>query len=334
MRIKFLEALYTKVFINIIVENHQSTVYIEVCAKDKVINTVHKKFDTVGINSKMYELISLYTKESPFNYISVLDKAPSQGAIPTCVSSEMGKYADMSAAKYICVLKEWAVYTPEYDLNAIKNEYRSIGVDFIFSPFLIIRKFFKDKIQSTLAMFILVEDSHISLSVFDSSKLLYAKYLDMQSSKEDELLMDSSLVEEDEDLDSIDLNDINIDYGSESLDDFSNIEDLDVIDDIDEFAEALDIEKIVIHDEVQSDSDEFNEDYQRFLLIQSSLNSFYKDEKYESQFVEKVYVADSIGLSGDLKRYLEEEMFLSVFVRKIDLSVEVCEMAKAELNEI
>jgi hypothetical protein len=334
MRIKFLEALYTKVFINIIVENHQSAVYIEVCSKDKVINTVYKKFDTVGINSKMYELINLYIKESPFNYISVLDKSPSQGAIPTCVNSEMGKYGDMSSVKYICVSKEWAAYTAEYDLNAIKNEYRSIGVDFIFSPFLIIRKFFKDKIESTLAMFVLVEDSHISLSIFDNSKLLYAKYLDMQSSKEDELLMDSSLVEEDEDLDSIDLTDISIDYGSESLDDFSNIEDLDVIDEIDEFAEALDIEKIVIRDDVHSDSDEFNEDYQRFVLIQSSLSSFYKDEKYTSQFVEKVYIADSIGLSGDFKRYLEEEMFLSVFVRKIDLCAEVCEMAKAELNEI
>ena len=44
--------------------------------------------------------------------------------------------------------------------------------------------------------------------------------------------------------------------------------------------------KEIIHksNENEISSDGFNEDYQRFLLIQGSLNSFYKDPKYESQF--------------------------------------------------
>ncbi|MDD3059526.1 MAG: hypothetical protein PHW94_01110 [Sulfurimonas sp.] len=48
--------------------------------------------------------------------------------------------------------------------------------------------------------------------------------------------------------------------------------------------------------------------------------------------MESVYIADGCGVSQDLKRYLEEEMFLSVYVRKIDLAKQVCELAKAELN--
>lgn len=330
MRFKFLEALYTKVFINIIVESSQSIVYIEVSSRDKVIDSIEKKFDTTGMNSKMYELISSYLKESPYCYISVLDKSQSQGAIPSCSSSEMGKYEDMSSAKYVCISKEWAVYTSEYDLNATKHEYRSIGVDFIFSPFVIMTRFFKDKIDTTLAMFVLIEDSNISFSVFDNSRLLYANYLNMQDKKEDDMLMDSSLEDEDLDLDGIELDNVDTDDDMELLEDFSNIEDLDSSDDIDEFAEAADIEEIVHHEDVRSDSDGLNDDYQRFLLIQNALSSYYKDEKYKSQFVEKIYVADAVGLSGDFKRYLEEEMFLSVYVRKIDLSMELCEMAKAE----
>ena len=66
------------------------------------------------------------------------------------------------------------------------------------------------------------------------------------------------------------------------------------------------------------------------MLIQSSINRFYKGFLYDSKFIESAYIADSIGMRGDLKRYLEEEMFLSVFVRHLDLYAEVCEAAKAE----
>lgn len=334
---KFLETLYTKVFINIIVENLRTVVYIEVCSKDNVVDSIHKNFDTTSINAKMYEFISSYSNESPFCYISVLDNSPVQGAIPTSKSSEMGKYADMSAVKSIS-LKDWTVYTSEYDINAIKHEYRSIGVDFIFSPFLIMTKFFKDKIDTTLSMFVLIEDNYLSMCVFDNSKLLYAQYLDMEHHKDDDLLMETSLEEDDEislDVEGIDLDDIDID-DSNSLDDFANIEDLDMSSEIDEFSEAQEIEEIIHKSDDDEDisSEGFNEDYQRFLLIQSSLNSFYKDEKYQSQFIESVYIADGVGVSGNLKGYLEEEMFLSVYVRKIDLAGSVCDMAKAELNEI
>ncbi|MCF6308951.1 MAG: hypothetical protein L3J19_00525 [Sulfurimonas sp.] len=333
---KFLEALYTKVFINIIVENTSTIVYIEICSRDDVIDSIEKSFDTTSINAKIYDFIKSYSRQSPFCYISVLDNSPLQGAIPTSVSSEMNKYVDMSSVKYIA-LKDWAVYTPEYDINAVKHEYRSIGIDFIFSPFLIMFKFFKDKIDSTLSMFVLVEDNYLSLSVFDNSKLLYGEYHDMDNHKDDELLMDSSLDEDDISLEieGIDLDEIDIDNDIDSLDDFANIEDLDISGDIDEFSEAQDIEEIIhAHDEDNISSDGFNEDYQRFLLIQSSLSSFYKDDKYESKFIENIYIADGVGVSSDLKGYLEEEMFLSVYVRKINLGASVCNMAKAELNEI
>lgn len=325
---KILETLYSKVFINIIVKNEQSIVYVEICTGAKVTDSVERTFDTTGMNSKMFEFINGYKKESPYYYISVLDKSPSQGAIPSCVSTEMGKYANMSSAKYIChASNEWAVYTPDYDLNALVNDYRSIGVDFVFSPFIVMTRFFEDKINSTLSMFILVEDNYMSLSVFDNSKLLYADHLDMENSlNEDEMLIETSM---DEDT-LLDIDEIDIDEESEN--DFANIEDLDIIDDMDEFSEAQEIEEIVQNQEDDLDTDGFNEDYKRFSLIQSSLGVFYKDAKYQSQFVETVYIADAVGVSKDLKGYLEEEMYLGVYVRKIDLCSELSAIAKAELQ--
>ncbi|MFA5233111.1 MAG: hypothetical protein WC390_01835 [Sulfurimonas sp.] len=332
---KLFESLYTKVFINIVVENLQTVVYVEVCSNNSVLQSMHKYFDTTAMNSRMYEFIHAYYKESPFCYISILDKSPLQGAVPTCDAKEMSRYCDINSSEYRCFSKDWAFYTSEYDLEAIKHEYRSIGVDFIFSPFAIMANFFKDKIDTTLAMFVLVEDNYISFSVFDNSKLLYAEYLNMEHHKEsDDLSMESPL-DDDEEIslgidEGIDLEEIDIDGNSAGFDDFTNIEDLDNGETIDEFSEEQEIKEIVTKDE-HPPADGFNEDYQRFSLIQSALNTFYKDPKYNSKFIENIYIADGVGVTGELKNYLEEEIFLNVFVRKIDLSVALCGMAKAEI---
>lgn len=331
---KLLESLYTKVFINIIVQNLQTIVYIEVCSRKKVEQSLHRTFETTAINAKMYEFINAYYKASPFCYISILDKSSSQGAIPTCSVSEMAKYCDISSSEHKCYSKDWAYYTSEYDLEAMKHDYRSIGVDFIFSPFVLLANFFKDKIENTLSIFVLLEDSAISFTIFEDTKLLYAEYLNMQRYKNNEdILIDISLDDDDDVMEGIDLEEITIEEGISEFDDFTNIEDLD--DDgggIDEFSESAELEEVNRAEESGNISDSgFNEDYQRFTLIQSALNTFYKDPKYKSQFIETIYIADGVGVSSDLKSYLEEEIFLSVFIRKIDLGSALCDMAKAEI---
>lgn len=336
---KFLETLYSKVFINIVVESLQTVVYVEVRSKKEVLANAHRVFETTSINAKMYDFIRAYFKESPYHYVSILDKSSNQGAVPSCDETVMGKYADMSSVEHKCYEKKWAFYTSEYDLEAIKHEYRSIGTDFIFSPFAVMADFFKDKIDSSLAMFVLVEDNYISFCVFDNSKLLFAEHIDMQHHKEDDdILIDTSL-EDDEislDIEGVDLDDMSISDDSHiSFEDFTNIEDLDEGDDIDEFSQMHDTEEEErVQKDVDISSEGFNDDYQRFSLIQSALNTFYRDPKYESQFIETIYIADGIGVSADLKSYLEEEMFLNVYIRKIDIPSAICDLAKAELDEI
>ena len=133
---------------------------------------------------------------------------------------------------------------------------------------------------------------------------------------------------------SINLEDIDVDEIDE-LEEFGDIEDLDAIEDIDEFAEIKDevqnVTQEVKEEYLPEDDTGFNDDYQRFSLIQDAIRDYYKDDRYNSKFIENIYIADSIGVSSDLKRYLEEEMFLNVYIRQIDLSAEVCDMAKAEL---
>ncbi len=333
---KFFESLYLKVFVNIVVKNTITDVYIELYSKNGLVDSFEDSFNTIKMSEDMLSFISSYTNESPFSYISVLDMSESQGAIPTCSKNRLSYYYDISESEYKCYDEKWTYYTSKSDLYDIERRYKDIGVDFIFSPFSILTNFFKDKVNSKLAMYILVQEGFISLAVFDNSQLLFAKHLNLEKFIEnDELIMDVS--DDILDLeDGIDLEDIDVMDVNDSLEDFSDIEDLDSLEEIDEFSDNKDVEEEFYNedkDELEENEDEgFNEDYQRFSLIQSSINHYYKDDKYESKFIENVYIADGVGISSDLKRYLEEEMFLSVYVRHLELGIEVSELARAEVG--
>ena len=336
---KFYESLYLKALINIVIGHTKTVIYIEMLNKAGVVDSKEETFHTKYLSSEMHEYIQFYIKETPYFYISILDNSLSQGAIPTCSKHKTGYFHDLSASEYKCYNDKWTYYTSKTDVYEIEKVYEKIGVDFIFSPFIVLANFFKDKIDTHLAMYLLIEDGALSLSIFNNSKLLYAEYLDMSLEIEsDALIIDDPIIGEmDLEEDSIDLDDIDSIDDIDELDDFGDIADLDSIDDLDEFDETKDVEEALAESEDQEefpiqDTDGLNEDYQRFSLVQSSINRFYKDEKFASEFLENVYIADGVGVSNDLKKYFEEEMFLNVYIRHIDLASEVCEIAKMELS--
>ncbi len=334
-----LESLYLKVLVNIVVERERTLVHIEMCSKKGTVDEISAEFQTTVLNDQMYDFITEYTKESPYFYISFLDTSIVQGAIPTCEKNRLGYYYDLSMSEYKCFENKWTFYTAKNDIYEIEHKYEDVGIDMIFSPFVVLANFFQDKINNNLAMYALVQDGSISVAVFENSKLLYAEHLDILTGDEAEDIVLGDEVDEDVDLEfdeGINLEDIDVEENMDTLDAFDDIEDLDSLEDINEFSESKDVEEELREsDEVlpeDEESEAFNEDYQRFTLIQTAVAHFYKDDKYESRFIENVYVADCAGVTNDLKKYLEEEMFFNVYVRKADLGIEVCELAKMELG--
>ncbi len=342
---KLFEVLYNKILVNIVVKYTSSDVYIEVLSKSKIIEHTQKNFKTTTLNEAMLAFIHSYTKESPFSYLSILNMSEEQGALSGCDKKILAQNIDCNILEYKCYKNQWAHYSSRVALHDIQKRYKEVGVDYIFSPYSILANFFKEKIGSYCAMFILVEDSYLSLAIYENDELLFAKHLDIQTGveKDEELLSQEMLDDANLALnnhDGIDLEDIDVLDDVESLDDideFGDIEDLDSLEEIDEFSQNQDLEEAFYEVDEKTlpknsnDGENFNEDYQRFSLIQSSLGHYYSDEKYDSKFVESVYVADGIGLSDDLRRYLEEEMFLNVYIRKMSICTEVAELAKMEL---
>lgn len=338
---KFLESFYIKAFINVIISRNETRVFVETFAKGKHLDSYEESFDTTGVNEKMLEYIHNFTKETPFYYISYLDNSDLQGAVPTCVKNEMALYHDLSASEYKCQDKKWTYYTAKTDLYELEKKYQKIGLDFIFSPFTLVSHFFKDKIIEHFAGYILIQEDLITLAVFENATLLYGESITIEAYVAEETL-EESLIEDEEDLDfedeiddGIDLDDISAIDELDSLDDFGDIEDLDNLDDIDDFTQSEDIEE-EFNQEVETITDEpevavSNEDYQRYTLIQNAINRYYHDDKYDSKFLETLYIADSVGVSGVFKQYFEEEMFINTYVRSVDIAQEVSSLSQREV---
>lgn len=335
---RFFSKLYPKIFIAIIVDLAKTDIYVEILSNNKIKKSLFRSFDTTTIDKRIEAFIAEYTKESPYCYIALLDKSPIQGAFPTCTTSKMKDFCDIGSSVYKCFNNDWAYFTSSYELENIKIEYKRVGIDFIFSPFVILAKFFKDRIDSSCAMFLLVEENFLTLAVFKNSKLLYADHIDLEYQKGQKLNVSTSFSSKDDDnldiMGGIDIENIDLDGSGEKFDDLASIEELDISDGFDDFSTTNDSPLKEKEEHHKPKNEVVNNNYERFVLVQNSLNTFYKDKRYNAEFIETLFVADAIGLEHDFKSYVEDEMFLSVHVRKIDLLTTLLEVAKAEVNEL
>ena len=68
-------------------------------------------------------------------------------------------------------------------------------------------------------------------------------------------------------------------------------------------------------------------------MIATRLQEYYEDSRYQNEFVESIYIADCSDSCVDLKRYLEEELFLSVVIRKVTLNEELVALTQEEVRD-
>jgi hypothetical protein len=303
---------------------------------NKIKDTRVKVFEGEELSQNMLSFIHSFRSESPFSYISFLDYSLHQGAIPTCKVDEFLKSSDKDTFTTLCY-DGWSSYTSKIDLAILEKKYSSLGLDFVFSPFCVIENFFKDKIVMQATLYVLIQDESMSIAVFEDSKLKYAEFADVKNDKlESELMMGDEKAELnfDDDQMSINLEDVDVDDGFNDLDDLTNIQDLDSMDEFEDFTEIKVGDKETKEDLMSAKDEEhssgFNEEYKRFNAIKNALKTYYTDEKYENNFIESVYIAAACNVENALKNYLEEELFLKVYVRHVDISTEVFDLAKRE----
>lgn len=361
---KFFHILYDTIIVTVIKTTQELQLYIEILHKKTLKDSIEKTFTLNDSFSQkvLYEYIKKFSEQTPYLYITLLDTSYEQGALPTCDKQKFEPFKDLSTAQYNCYNQQWLYYTSKPELQDQIDFLGQVGVDFVYSPFVLLSKFFHDKITARHdAMFVLILEESLSIAVFKESQLLFGHYIDISahvaSSSLSEMLEENNEemeeMEESVDLDSVDLdnididdNDLGLDDDLDELDDFDTIEDLDSLESLDSLDEGDDLEQKLDENleeldseqarsqqqETDDDDDKLSNDYERFLLIQQALKNYYSNEKYNSNFVENIYIADSVKLSSDFKRYLQDELFLNVFIRSVEIEFELTAITKEELG--
>lgn len=332
--------LYRKYFIAIVPSGDRHEVTVAAYKRKKRLSKETKHFEGEFAAEEIYRYVRKFSEETPFCYVAALNPDPHQGALEGCSPRDLFEAGQTSALKTVCRKQQWMLYTSEKELDLLRQRYAKTGLDFIFSPFSVLECFFADKTGGKVALYALAQKDSLSIAFFEEGKLEYAEHCSMHRS-EGEATVESSAgfgfsmgVEEEAEggihLDEIEmLEDLDI---IDDLDDLGNIEDLDALDDIVEFSEEEPRFEETYPSGVykKEEPEGFNDDFYRFGLIEKALARFYSGEHCKNRFVETVYIADGYGSGTDLKRYLEDELFVGVTIRKIDLGEEMIQLSLVE----
>lgn len=342
-----IERFYRKIFIAIVHDGGAHDVRVVALKQKKLLYKENRHFEGESSLKDSFAFLRKYLEESPLHYVALLNTEHKQGALPGCSHHSVEDLEYISGAKTLCRNEKWLLYSSLRELDSLQENYKKVGLDFIFSPFSILEHFFADKIEGGFALYALALKDSFAVAIFENGKLEYAHYYPTHekntASLEDETGTNANefsvgIKEVDESERSISLDDIesldDLDILDE-LDNLSNIEDLDSLDEIAEFTEDEDIfeekrKESSRGDDIKQQMDRFNNDYYRFELIQRTLIRFYGGVYCNDRFVETIYVADGYGSGTELKRYLEEELFLNVLIRHIDVADEVIALAMLE----
>jgi hypothetical protein len=344
-----LERLFKKIFISIIPAEDGYAVMCVVAKNKNILSKEQQHFIGDVPSNTMNRYIQSKIDSSPFFYISTLNLYANQGAYKGCSRPALHfRNDDVVGVQTVYRNDEWTQYASQDELHRLKLRYAEVGLDFIFSPFSMIEHYFADKIKNAFALYAFGMPGVFAIAIFDGGQLEYAHYYTadngLQKTEDDMSLssMDfSSPVMEKETQDDRTI----------SLDDIEDLEDLDLLDDLDSFDDIANLddldevsefsEDVLTPEEIRQEKendpsaskhaiDGSGEEYERFEFIQKTLQRFYTSDQCANRFVETVCIADA-GKGGDeLKRYLEEELFLNVLVRRVNVCEGINALALAE----
>ncbi len=237
----------------------------------------------------------------PKTFLCAMLDTPNQGAVPGCSKAELDRYGiDASLVHTVCVENSWQVYTSLVEMKWFEQRFKSLDFDLLYSPFVLIYKRAAPLLDEKPALFVLHMKGVAFLTILSTKRLWYAQVLFIGEAEEEfakegepeseELAIDLDMIDEE----------------------VESISDLDLLG---EFKEDIE-QKSPVEDESAFELLEYNLNF--FEEIKSALSTFYHDDRYEHDFVERVTIYDMDDLGDDMVRYIEDELFMKASLESFD----------------
>ncbi len=328
------DLFYNIVLIAILREDDEIKILTKIYKSKKFIRQEERNFKSSGkfLNEDAERYINSYQRNYKFVYISTVSNSINQGALPTCKRGDFLKYyVQSNEVSSICIDNKWSPFLSNDDIIFMKSRiFANVGLDFIFSPFIILSKFFEKELTKDVRLYILNEKNALSLMIFKSTQLLFAGYLKINSNL-DEIKIGGKKSGSDTDAIAKDLENL---VSLDDIEQSDDIGDLDGGEQINEFLDESSVPTPMPTSGVSESSIEsFGRGVEIYNFIKHSLEEFYKNSLYDSDFIQKILIADSTGLAKDIVKYIESEIMVTTEIKSIDIANWLCEITRLEVLE-
>ena len=275
---KILEAFYPKVFIGISVTHAHTEVAVVVVKGSRILGQNRRRFEGVAVSNAIADFVDEASHGSPLFYTALMCSVEKQGALPSCAMHQVAKFVEPGLVEQLCFDEQWPVYVYKEELYRQLEDYKRIGLDHLFSPFMLLVHLYREEMAHGHALYILSDEASLGIAVCDSSELCFGKYMKVPIPKKTDDEEDDELYE-------------------------------------------------IFMKEQERDIDDVAE---RMKLVEYALSLYYSDDRYRSEFVQKVYLADSKKSSEQFAQALEEALFADVELKKTDIAMQVARLSAAE----
>ncbi len=325
---KAIKKQMTNQFIAVVVYEESCSIKVKRIKKRETLLEEEKEFELHSkerLSKDAIDYIQILQEEVEQTYIILFLNSYGQGVVPSCLKSDYKKYhIDYNNVKEICIDKKYSIYASLIDIKWAEKLFSQTGIDFIFSPFLILHSLIKSDLSKngdSIVLYMMNCINSITVMIFKEKRLLYGAFINI--AKEEDLLNSDFEGDDQED---------------DSLED-EMLEEIDLDMEMEENPEIMDILEDAQKDQKQSENENvevlhrlFGQDLRLVKYFDASLREFYENDLYDSDFITAVKIYDSCDLSQEVIEYLKEQLLVDIKKEPINIHDRLLKLAMAETD--
>lgn len=343
---------FSNLYVALTIEDGQCRLLAKVVKNGKVQTTYEAAFDNPYsdmLDPKVIEYIQDKASHCLDMYIIFYLDAMGQGALPTIKAGEFEAFSvDIKHVRQVKVADCWSIYASYIEINWAQKMFEDIGLDLLYSPFvLLFHCLQKEGFRSKPTLYMYNHKESFAIAVFKGKQLLFGAFFRTSDGTSSDILEDKEFVQQDWD-------EAEEEKGVENLvqldevDDEDDYQSLDDLDDLDTMDAVLSDDSELVHDfdegpedvqdmeHVGADSEKSIELFGRNMLmykyLKSSIEEFYHNPRYESDFIEDIVIYDNYEMSQTVFDILENELLVRVELQKVKTLELMLELGKRDLG--
>ncbi len=296
-----LKKILPQLFTSIILEDKKNILKTSIYKNHKLISSNEKTFDK---SEKLLEYVKTLNSKFLFYHTALFLNVKEQGLIPSKNDKDFERFNVGKMSLKSIALNNALIYTATEHIEYFNELFEDYGgLDFLYSPFAILyHNILKEKPNSDKITLYTYKHEHIlTLIICRGIEILYGDIIFFEEE------LDLEFGHQEENLDNL---------GEDTLNDTEVT--------LDNFNETLEDKLNAL--------DQFGNDIELCRHIVTSIEKFYKDDKYPSAFIDKALILSTKELDQSAIEFLEEETLLEIESKPINTLDSIIELMQKELQ--